>query len=237
MRYLFILLLFISAAAQAQWKSYIIGSNGDTLNRVDIKGQKQGPWAIKVENARGERGYEEEGVFLNDQKEGPWRRYSLEGDLIAFENYRYGMKDGKNVYFTNAGEPLREESWRAIDPKNPYDTVAIRDLNDPSKILRYQVVKVEPASYKHGTWTYYNTLNGTIEATEQWIMNRPKSEVEQGMAGGADDLAPIDVSGGKSTAKKDEDKKATTKPKEVLDFEKKNAGKKKIKVRDGSTGG
>jgi len=34
-----------------------------------------------------------------------------------------------------------------------------------------------------------------------------------------------------------EKKKQVAKPKEVLDFEKKNSGKKKIRVRDGSTGG
>ena len=235
MRYLIILLFLLPAAAQAQLKSYIIGVKGDTLNRVDSRGLKQGPWAVSIDNARGERGYEEEGFYLNDQKEGVWRRYSLEGDLIAVENFRFGMKDGKNIYFTYTGEPMREESWRAIDPKNPFDTVAVRDVNDPSKILRYEIIKVEPNSYKHGTWTYFNTISGTIESTEQWVMNRPKEEVEAEAMG--DDLAPIDVTNGKSaTAKKDEPK-TKVKPKEVLEFEKKNAGKKKIKVRDGNTGG
>jgi hypothetical protein len=32
-------------------------------------------------------------------------------------------------------------------------------------------------------------------------------------------------------------KKNLTKPQAILDYEKKNAGKKKIKVRDGKTGG
>ena len=32
------------------------------------------------------------------------------------------------------------------------------------------------------------------------------------------------------------DKKKVEKPQEVLDWEKKNAGKKKVRVRDGSTG-
>lgn len=63
MRYLIIVLLLISTSAQAQLKSFIIGAKGDTLNRVDAKGQKQGPWVIKVDNLRGERGYEEEGFL------------------------------------------------------------------------------------------------------------------------------------------------------------------------------
>lgn len=234
MRYLFILALLVSVNSQAQLKSFIIGVKGDTLNRVDAKGLKQGRWVVHVDDLRGERGYEEEGVFEDDKKEGLWRRYSLEGDFIALENYRFGMKDGKCIYFTNAGDPLREESWRAIDPKNPYDTVDIMDVNDPNKLVRKEVIKVDPISYKNGTWTYYNTFNGTIEKTEVWVMNREKIN---DVASQTDDLAPIDVTTGKTTAVKNNDKKQVAKPREVLEYEKKNAGKKKIKVRTGSTGG
>lgn len=234
MRYLFILVLLVSVNSQAQLKSFIIGVKGDTLNRVDAKGLKQGRWVVHVDDLRGERGYEEEGVFEDDKKEGLWRRYSLEGDFIALENYRFGMKDGKCIYFTNAGDPLREESWRAIDPKNPYDTVDIMDVNDPNKLVRKEVIKVDPISYKNGTWTYYNTFNGTIEKTEVWVMNREKIN---DVASQTDDLAPIDVTTGKTTAVKNNDKKQVAKPREVLEYEKKNAGKKKIKVRTGSTGG
>lgn len=232
MRYLFILLLFISAGVNAQLKSYIIGAKGDTLNKVDYSGLKKGRWVVHVDELRGERGYEEEGEFKNDRKEGVWRRFSLDGDLIAMEGYRFGFKDGKCMYFTNSGEPLREESWRAIDPQNPYDTVNVYDVNDPTKVIRKQIVKVEPNSYKHGTWTYYDTQMGTIAKTEDWVMDKPKVKA---LPATEDDLAPIDVTTG-ATVKKVE-KKTVTKPKEVLEFEKKNAGKKKIKVRTGSTGG
>lgn len=235
MRYLFIVALFLSLKGEAQWKNYIIGAKGDTLNRVDLRGAKQGPWVIHVDEIRGERGYEEEGYFIDDKKEGVWRKYSLEGDLIAMESFRYGMKDGKSMYFTNAGEPLREEYWRAIDPKNPYDTVEVRDVNDPTKVLRLQVVKLEPASYKNGTWTYYNTMTGTVDHTEEWVMNRPKED-PQATTKSDDDLAPIDPATGKAATVKKDGAKAPAKPQAILDYEKKNA-KKKIKVRDGSTGG
>jgi hypothetical protein len=123
--------------------------------------------------------------------------------------------------------------WRAIDPQNPYDTVDVRDVNDPTKVLRKEIIKIEPISYKHGTWVYYNTMNGTIDRTEQWVMNQPK--VKESVASD-DDMAPIDVTDDKTAAEKKEVKK-TTKPAAVLEYEKKNAGKKKIKVRDGQTGG
>jgi hypothetical protein len=127
---------------------------------------------------------------------------------------------------------MREESWRAIDPKNPYDTVNVYDLQDPTKVVGRKAIKVEPNSYKNGTWRFYDPQMGTIEKTEEWVMDKPKEKpkvVE-------DDMAPIDPATGEATVKKDE-KKVMTKPQAVLDFEKKNAGKKKIKVRTGSTGG
>ncbi len=92
MRYLLILLCFISVEAYAQCKTSIIGVNGDKLNCVDRNGKKQGRWVVKVESLRGERGYEEEGEYKNGKKEGIWRKYSLEGDIIAMENYRFGEK-------------------------------------------------------------------------------------------------------------------------------------------------
>jgi hypothetical protein len=145
------------------------------------------------------------------------------------------MKHGKCMYFTNAGEPLREENWRAIDPSNPYDTVDIKDVNDPSKIVRREVIKLEPNSYKNGTWTYYDPMSGTVAKTETWQMDKLKTPEELKPAEG-DDMTPVDASDGKTTTAKKEDKKPT-KPKEVMDFEKKNSGKKKVKYRDGATGG
>ena len=152
MRFIFAFFLLFSLSVNAQWKSFMLSDRGDTLNRVDIKGKKQGPWIVKVPDLRGERGYEEEGFFVNDQKEGRWVRYSLQGDKMAIENYRWGQLDGKCQYFNHMEDLIREESWLAIDPKNPYDTVPIFDLKDPTKIVRYQVVKIDEASVKHGVW-------------------------------------------------------------------------------------
>ena len=56
MRYLLIVVLLISFNSNAQWKSYILGKRHDTLNRVDMKGLKQGPWVVHVDPLRGEDG-------------------------------------------------------------------------------------------------------------------------------------------------------------------------------------
>lgn len=225
MRLFFAFLLFISTSGYGQWKSYIIGVRGDTLNRVDFKDLKQGPWIIKAEPLRGEPGYEEEGEFVNGRKEGLWRTYSLQGDLTARENYKWGIKHGQCIYYTQIGELLREEFWRATDPAQLYDTVPLFDLNDPTKIIDQVVVKNEGHAMKHGTWKYFDPQYGTIVKTEEWFLDKPKARE------GEDELAPIDVSD--PNAKKAEVKK----PQAILDYEKKNSGKKKVKVRDGRTGG
>ena len=228
MKLIMILLVMMPLAGISQWKSYIISVKGDTLNRVDLKGKKQGPWVSHFDELRGEPGFEEEGYYNNDKKEGAWRKYSLIGDLIAVENFRWGNKDGKNVYFNNTGQLLREESWKAVNPDNPYDTVAVYDLNDPTKIVDHRVIKLEGYTLKHGVWNFYDPMSGKVDKTEKWYLDKPAT------GNSDDDLAPIDVAATTTTEKSDSAKKYP-KPQAILDYEKKNK-KKKIKVRDGSTG-
>lgn len=234
MRYILFFVLLFSLGANAQWKDYIISIRGDTLNRLDMQDLKQGPWVVKVPDLRGERGYEEEGYFVNNKKEGRWVRYSLQGDKLAVENYRWGQKDGRCEYYNNAEDLVRVESWRAIDPKNPYDTIPVTDPKNPYKILRFEIIKVENPSVKHGTWRYYDPNTGRVDKTEQWVLDRLKKDDDEEEI----DVATVD-NGTESTAtvKKAPEPKQKVKPKEVLEYEKKNAGKKKVKVRDGNTGG
>jgi|SRR5690606_25060751 len=233
MRFIFLSLLLVSLNSYGQWKDYFISVRGDTLNRVDMKGMKQGPWVIHVDALRGEEGYDEQGYFLNDKKDGRWVRFSLMGDKIAEENYRWGALDGKCTYYTRIGGLLREESWRAVDPNKTFDTVDVLDVNDPTKVIDRVVVKLEGKTMKHGTWTYYDPEWGTIVRTEEFWMDRPAAEMQA--ANNGEIIAPLDVSSGK--AKSDTaGKKAMVKPQVVLDYEKKNSGKKKVRTRDGSTG-
>ena len=227
MRLLLTFFLLYSINGFSQWKSYIIGIRGDTLNRVDKDGLKQGPWVVHVDELRGEPGYDEQGYFLNSKKDSAWVRFSLMGDKIAEENYRFGSLDGKSRYYNKTGALLREESWRAVDPNKNMDTVPVYDLKDPTKIIDWVVVKLEGQTNKHGVWTYYDPEWGGIVKTEKYWLN--KLQTGDGLN---DDIKPLSVSSGKS----DTASKKSNKPQAVLDYEKKNSGKKKIKVRDGSTG-
>ena len=74
---LYIFLLF-PFAGFSQWKDYkLINDGKDTINRIDQNGKKQEEWVVHYDALRGEPGYEEEGVFKNDRKEGEWRLFSL----------------------------------------------------------------------------------------------------------------------------------------------------------------
>jgi hypothetical protein len=230
--------ILFSVAANAQCRTFRISSKGDTLDCVDMKGLKQGKWLVKVAPLRGEPGYEEEGAFVNDKKEGLWRRYNLMGDPLAEENYKWGNKNGRCIYFTLTG-PEREESWRAFNPTKTYDTLDIQDLKDPNKYEQV-IVKVDGRSMRHGTWKYYYPLTGALVKTEKYVLDQLQEP-------GAEDMTKNlpRVNGTTSPATSDTTTKAKTaavpdkaksKPKEVLEFEKKTSGKKKA-LRDGRTGG
>ncbi len=214
--FIFLLMNFFFNNAIAQYKSFDLTINRDTINAIDKKDMKQGKWIVKVAELRGEPGYEEEGIFKNNKKEGVWRRYNTNGDLIAMENYKYGGKDGVQQYFTMMGDLGREESWRAYNPDAPYDTIPIYGTAS-NEIIDYKIVKAEQYSVKHGTWKFYDPATGRLTKSETYDRGFLPREIETNATVAAND------------------KTKKVKPKEVLEFEKKNSKKKKVKLRDGRT--
>lgn len=213
---LIMLQIFFAVGAMAQYKSFMLNDKGDTLNIIDKNGIKQGKWVVHVDALRGEPGYEEEGIFKNNAKEGLWRKYNLTGDLLAIENYLHGGKDGAQQYFTFLGDLERVETWRAYNPDAPYDTVAVYGTGN-NEIVSYKIVKAVPYSVKNGEWKYYDPATGRLMRTEQWEMNVLK---QPGNAGKEVVATP---------------KKKPEKTPEMLEWDKKNKGKKGA-LRDGRTG-
>ncbi len=216
---LMIILFMLQAFAVnafSQYKEYKISVKNDTINAIDQHNLKQGKWVISVPELRGEPGYEEEGTFVNGKKEGLWRRYNLTSDLLAIENYRYGGKDGPQQYFTKLGDLVREEKWRAYNPDAPYDTIPVYGTGS-NEIISYKIVKAEQYSVRDGEWKFYDPATGRIMKTETYDRGHLQTPAT-------------------TTALADEKPKAKVKPKEVLEFEKKNSGRKKVKLREGQTG-
>ena len=226
MRLLFLSIFIISGLQGiGQCKTFRISAKGDTLNCMDKNDQKRGKWSFHVEPIRGNPGFDEEGMYLEDRKDGLWRRYNLMGDLIAILSYKWGNLDGVSQYYTIAGLE-REESWRAMNPDKAYDTLDVEDINNENKYIKV-VVKNDGKSMKHGTWKWYRTGGMSIVKSEIYFLNKIYVPGEK--------TTGTEASDSTSTAKKPVPKKE--KPKEVEQYEKKNSGKKTTKVRDGKTGG
>ncbi|MBT9483273.1 hypothetical protein [Sediminibacterium sp.] len=226
MRFLLLpLLIFSVNTIFSQCKSYKLSSNGDTLNCVDFNDLKQGRWIVTTPKLRGEPGFEAEGVFKNNRKEGLWRTFNLMGDLIAQENFKWGNKNGRCLYFTIAGLE-REESWRAVNPDKAFDTLDVVDPGNPNLYERI-VVKNDGNSIKHGIWKTYSPNTGVLIETEEYIMGKLKSEID------AEKINTLGISNPIADTTKKQASKIL--PKEVLDFNKKQSKKNKPVVT-GRTG-
>jgi hypothetical protein len=203
----------IGLRAFSQLKDFTVGPRGDTLNGVDKQDRRQGKWVNHYDEIRGEPGYEEQGVYKDNKKEGVWKLFSLQGDLIGIEQYKWGNKAGICQYFGINGTMLREESWVAFNPSKLYDTLVVEDIDHLDK-YKTVIVKNTGAAIKDGVWKFYDPFTGSVARTETWELGK----LEKSQAG---QRALPDST------------QAVAKPKEVLEFEKK-AGKHKVKVQDGS---
>ncbi|MBC8034921.1 MAG: hypothetical protein H7Y03_12290 [Chitinophagaceae bacterium] len=191
-----------------------------------MKNKKQGKWIERTQPLRGNPGFEEEGQYFNGRKEGLWRRYNLQGDVLAMENYRWGLFNGICQYYTLDGLE-HEESYKALDPDKEYDTIEVPDLF-ASNVFKKVVIKNEGYALKHGKWTFYDPRTGFILKTQSYI----RDSLENPLAVFGVKQKPLNDSAAVDIKKK----ALALKTKEILEWEKKNAGKKKVKVRDGSTG-
>jgi hypothetical protein len=215
---LILLLLLTTNTFGQALKSYQLTSKGDTINRVDNSQRKQGPWISRLEELRGEPGFEEQGYYLNDKKEGAWRKFNLDGDLIAEEFYRWGNRDGRQQYFTRNGGLYREESWKAMNPLNPYDTIVVPDLDNPNVMVE-KIIKQESAEVRHGTWSYFDPSSGQVMKTEKFFYGKLEGPKTASHA-----LINADTIKTKAT------QLPKTKPKVVEAFEKSNNKKLKAKT-------
>ncbi|MES2773331.1 MAG: hypothetical protein V4722_04055 [Bacteroidota bacterium] len=219
--------MVFTADIQAQCKTSKLSDKGETLNCIDMKNRKQGKWVERTNPLRGNPGFEEEGVYLNDRREGLWKKFNLQGDILSMQNYKWGLQNGISQYFTVDGLE-REESWKALDPDKEYDTIEVPDLYRDG-VYKSVVVKNEGYSLKHGKWTYYDPRTGFILKTESYIRDSSENPLA---VFGIKKKQPLSDTAAASLKKK----ALAAKTSEILDWEKKNAGKKKVTVRDGSTG-
>ena len=213
---LFIMQFLFLMNGNAQYKSFKLSPEGDTISGINMAGQKHGKWVNHIDAVRSEPGYEEEGEYKNGKKEGVWRLYSLTGDFVGLENYKYGGKNGLQQYYTYLGDLIKEESWRGYNPDAPYDTIPVYGAT--GDVVDYKIVKAEQYSVKDGEWRYFEPGSGRIIKSELWDRGH---------------LVPPTAPTVVKTEVKDKAKKPD-KTAEMIQWEKKNSGKKKA-LRDGRT--
>lgn len=204
-------------------------SFAQSQNMTDAEGRKQGFWHLNMPAKYGEPGYQESGIFQNNQKEGRWILMNTMGDTLGIEHYKHGLKDGHCIYFSLAGL-IREESWAVLEPHHQYDTIKVYGQSEADGIKKKQVQN-ESISVKNGTWKYWDPEKVVLLKQEEYQMGQLISD--DGTAK-SDTSLPPDPSAKTSTATPTKSK-TVKKPKEVLQYEKDNSDKKKIKVRTGAT--
>jgi len=90
--------------------------DGDTINRVDAKGLKQGFWKIFGANTKNSIGYlptqlVEQGMYISGRKNGVWKRFFPNGDIRNETTYVNGRIDGKYKEYYRNGQIQEEGNW------------------------------------------------------------------------------------------------------------------------------
>lgn len=139
--------------------SYEVLENGDTINKLDNKNNKQGKWLITHEAHYDESAYMEWGTFDNNKKQGKWLTYAMNGTIQAMENYKQDNKDGEVRYF-DEGDLYCVGHYLALRSLYDYDTIMVEDA--VTNLEKPVIIKANRGSVRHGFWTYYEPHSSEI---------------------------------------------------------------------------
>ncbi len=88
---------------------------GDTINRIDEAGKKQGRWIVYGRDKRGwthrlfnSKQIVEEGYYLDDKKTKTWKTYHHTNKLKSEVNYKEGVPMGKARFYNTDGKIMLE---------------------------------------------------------------------------------------------------------------------------------
>jgi len=132
-------------------------------NRVDAKKRKQGVWMERLPALREDPAYILEGTYLNDRKEGVWKKTTEDGDVVAEETYKNGALDGLCKYYYPNGKIMATGRMLAIDLEGQKDTVVTIDVTTGEEKL-VEVTR-KGHSVRHGEWKLYDEDGGVLRET------------------------------------------------------------------------
>jgi antitoxin component YwqK of YwqJK toxin-antitoxin module len=115
------------------------GWDTSELNRVDTQGMRQGYWIIKgymtTEQGYGASTTVEEGHYVNNSKEGVWKRYYPSGVVRSEITYRNNAPYGPyKVYYTN-GQLEEKSTWHRN--KNVGEFLRFHENGQPQQVFYF----------------------------------------------------------------------------------------------------
>lgn len=141
----------------------LITAAQEVTNQVDAKKRKQGPWIEQVESIRGEPGFSWEGVYKNDRKEGIWKKFDVNGDLLAEETFKNGTLDGLCKYFYPDGKISAVGMMIATDIEGQKDTIMV--IDPVTQEEQFTEVTRKGNSVRHGEWRIYDEEGTMLRET------------------------------------------------------------------------
>ncbi len=154
-RTLLILLTLLSTTSFSQkFKLY----NGDTINYIDFNNQKQGLWLIF--NKTDKTIKVEEGKYVNNKKEGIWKKYYPGGKIKHEITYISNKPNGNAKFYYENGNISEEGIWKGNKWIGNYKFY--HDNGKPSYEWTYS-----EKGKRTGTQKYYHK-NGNLMIEGEW---------------------------------------------------------------------
>src|ERR1035437_6162787 len=85
---------------------------GDTVNRINLQGKKEGKWILLSTDSLGKEIKVSEGFYVNGKKEGKWIDYFNNGLKKSNVDYKDGKPNGEATMFYENGNIKETGVWR-----------------------------------------------------------------------------------------------------------------------------
>lgn len=156
---------FMPLCCQVQAQKRPAKKEAEKVNQFDAQGRRHGMWVNIVDKRKGEEAYKEAGEYIGGRKSGLWYKMDEAGNMVAIENYKWGVLDGESKYFEN-GQVMVIGRYRGLNPDVEVDTIMVEDpVTDVQTLVP---VRSDVHSVRHGTWRYYNERTGNIARIEEY---------------------------------------------------------------------
>lgn len=168
--YFFVFILLINTSLSAS----------ENINEVDDNGLRQGMWVIKG-NMTTALGYDsnakvEEGSYLDNRKEGLWKKYWPQGVLKSEITYALGKPNGQySVYYKNG---QLEETGNWVKSKNTGDFRRFYENGNPQQEFTFA-----DNGKRNGVQKYYHP-NGKLELEANILNGKEEGDMKRYYADG-----------------------------------------------------